>query len=420
MSKPETPATDAVHLSENAKPNLSNNGPEVAPIPRRTSRMQSLRRIEFRGIPAARQPFWRFAVETICVTGLLFVFWQFSKLVSLPFVTPAIMRVVNSDNEADVLSLYTAAILLLSSLVYYGTSFIVTPASVLRAMLPRIRSADMAIGHTAEAASERLVVGGVAGDGAEPDVGLDQGSPEAILEASAHSASRLAQRMERRTNTHLILGLTMGVIGLVVWYASFSLGAAADSRLYDPYRMMDAARTLQAQSRSLSDQISDARAIRQSPAISKQLAGIEDTLSSEDTLLKAVLNPRPAEISWAELLRTFVPRITILAFIEILAGFFLQQYRVGVEDLKYFLEVERTASARRIAYAIYQEGVVPDHLLTFAKDILSEASSVRLKAGETTTSLETLKAEKNVALEALSVVGDRLKGTLSPKKGRQE
>jgi hypothetical protein len=55
-------------------------------------------------------------------------------------------------------------------------------------------------------------------------------------------------------------------------------------------------------------------------------------------------------------------------------------------------------------------------VLKFAGDILSEGSSVRLSAGETTTVLETLKAEKNVALEALTIVGDRLAGALGRKK----
>jgi len=42
-----------------------------------------------------------------------------------------------------------------------------------------------------------------------------------ILRASAHSATKLAAKMERRINTHLILGVFVGLVGLTVWYYSF-------------------------------------------------------------------------------------------------------------------------------------------------------------------------------------------------------
>ena len=40
-----------------------------------------------------------------------------------------------------------------------------------------------------------------------------------------------------------------------------------------------------------------------------------------------------------EFIETAIPRVTILIFIELLAGFFLRQYRIGVEDFKYFFEI---------------------------------------------------------------------------------
>ena len=53
-----------------------------------------------------------------------------------------------------------------------------------------------------------------------------------------------------------------------------------------------------------------------------------------------------------ELIEIAVPRVTILIFIELLAEFFLRQYRIGVEDFKYFFEIEQRAAWKRISYSI--------------------------------------------------------------------
>jgi hypothetical protein len=111
---------------------------------------------------------------------------------------------------------------------------------------------------------------------------------------------------------------------------------------------------------------------------------------------------------WEDRLWDFLPRITILVFIELLAGFFLRQYRIGVEDFKYFLELQRRAEANQVAYTIF-DLIHDDKLKTkFATGLLEAKSEGLLKKGETTTLLEAMKTEENMTLKLISVLGDHL------------
>jgi hypothetical protein len=104
----------------------------------------------------------------------------------------------------------------------------------------------------------------------------------------------------------------------------------------------------------------------------------------------------------------FLPRVTILVFIELLAGFFLRQYRIGVEDFKYFLELRRRAEASQIAYTVF-DLIQDDKLkLKFATGLLEEKSDSRLKKGETTTILEAMKSEENMTLKLINLLGEQL------------
>src|SRR5438132_11279688 len=116
-----------------------------------------------------------------------------------------------------------------------------------------------------------------------------------------------------------------------------------------------------------------------------------------------------------EFIETAIPRITILIFIELLAGFFLRQYRIGVEDFKYFFEIEQRADWKRISYSILlarNDAAIG----AFAVSLHTETLSMKLQAGESTPTLEALKAEGNTTLEAMKLMGNTVKDVVQAVK----
>jgi FtsH-binding integral membrane protein len=185
-------------------------------------------------------------------------------------------------------------------------------------------------------------------EAAEDDIVTNK-TDELFREVSER-ASFLADRMEKRTNTYMILGVTMGFIGMGFWFWSFN------------------------------------------HALSKPMG-------------------------MTEFVETAIPRITILIFIELLAGFFLRQYRIGVEDFKYFFEIEQRADWKRISYSILLAN--KDAAIgTFAASLANEALAMKLQAGESTTTLEALKAEGNTTLEAMKLMGSTVKDVVQAVKAK--
>jgi hypothetical protein len=170
------------------------------------------------------------------------------------------------------------------------------------------------------------------------DRGDEEEQPDDLFKEVSVRASFLATRMEKRTNTYMILGVAMGFIGMFFWFWTFN------------------------------------------SSLAKQM-------------------------SVTEFVESAIPRITILLFIELLAGFFLRQYRIGVEDFKYFYEIEQKANWKRISYSILAKGKSDTALLTFASALTGDTGPTKLSAGESTPTLEVLKAEGNIALEAMKLMG---------------
>lgn len=136
---------------------------------------------------------------------------------------------------------------------------------------------------------------------------------DAIFCRLATSAENLAERMERRVNVYLMLGITVGGIGLGVW--------AYVNHGFQPTEGM----------------------------------------------------------SLTQVYLAHFARITILLFIEVLAGFFLHQYRIGVEDFKYFLQFKRQADTNRLVHSLVSAQGTDD-----LRTKLLDASLHRWPVGEQT------------------------------------
>jgi hypothetical protein len=321
-----------------------------------------------------------------------FLTLSFMTLMYIAFGSPAgipALIVVSHPHEygrifmalLNQLTLFWTLLISFFTIVFYGTSFTVTPFEFVLGPIRKFVMPPLGVGAASHAGpvskavyadgdarlAEDIQVERIDDDKAEADEeGASwQGAKDErvkdeavyrVLRRSARSAAQLADKMERRINSHLILGVAMGFVGLGVWYYSFFLG---------PHTV--------------------------------------GTLQNWDRV-------------WE-----FLPRVTILVFIELLAGFFLRQYRIGVEDFKYFLELRRRAEASQVAYTVFD--LIQDNKLKlkFASGLLEERSDSRLKKGETTTILEAMKTEENMTLKLISLLGDHLESiTKLLHKGREK
>lgn len=249
--------------------------------------------------------------------------------------------------------IYSAVGLVLFVMIYLGTSYDVTPFRMIMPF-PRLIKNIGAVSVQESPTLPDTTVTSVktttpltrvtTTSAGERVASPDQETVDMILAEAAQSAEQLANKMENRINLHLTFGVLTGGVGLVVWYMTF-------------YR----------------------------PGLSQ---------SSDHTISGRAFDT--------------LPRITILIFVELLAGFFLRQYRIGVEDLKYFLELKRRADAKRIAYTIIERTNKAEAKLDFAKLLLKEKSDTILSKGEMTTTLYAIDKEKNEFIKGIDSLTAKL------------
>jgi len=82
---------------------------------------------------------------------------------------------------------------------------------------------------------------------------------------------------------------------------------------------------------------------------------------------------------------------------------------IGVEDFKYFLSLKHKADAIRVTYTVLEKIGDEKALKSFAQSLVGQVRDMRLTKGETTSTLETLKANENVTLAGMKAVADNLK-----------
>lgn len=118
------------------------------------------------------------------------------------------------------------------------------------------------------------------------------------------------------------------------------------------------------------------------------------------------LSNLPRAATFTEFVQQVLPRVTILLFVELLAGFFLRQYRIGIEDFKYLFEIEQRIRAKQIAIAILRDESSNVAMQQFAATLGESSLGTVLKKDESTSSLEAQKAEQNLVLDALKVFSE--------------
>jgi hypothetical protein len=88
------------------------------------------------------------------------------------------------------------------------------------------------------------------------------------------------------------------------------------------------------------------------------------------------------------------PRLLMLIFIQVLAGFFLRQYRLSMEELRYYEAILRHREDQLSALRLIANPTTP-HVEAFANRLLSVRDFLTMKAGITTTMIEAQKLEEN-------------------------
>ena len=174
------------------------------------------------------------------------------------------------------------------------------------------------------------------------------GDTRAVLEARLARSITHASDAMRRANTHLLVGVTIGLSGLAFFFLTTT---------------------------SL----------------------IPETGSAG--LTTSVL---------AAALLKIAPRAAVLIFIEVTAGFFLKQYAAALADYHKFEALQRRREADVVSFLILDRDGESPQLVDFAKSVMVPPETDVLKNGETTTHQAAQEQVPNEMLSAIRTAQDSL------------
>lgn len=118
-----------------------------------------------------------------------------------------------------------------------------------------------------------------------------------------------------------------------------------------------------------------------------------------------------AGMSWSVLgfsLLKIAPRVAVLIFIELTAGFFLKQYSAAMIEYHEYERRERQRETETLSFLIRAQGGGKEDLDEFAKTIMFHPDDVKLHAGETTTHLAAQEKTPNEMLEIMKKAHESL------------
>lgn len=101
-----------------------------------------------------------------------------------------------------------------------------------------------------------------------------------------------------------------------------------------------------------------------------------------------------------------LPRLLMLIFIQLLAGFFLKQYRASMEDFRYYESILRHREAQYLSYVVRKKSEDKKLLASFAKEIMEDRPLGMLARGQTTTTLEAQRIERNEFASLYEMLAD--------------
>jgi len=133
--------------------------------------------------------------------------------------------------------------------------------------------------------------------------------------------------------------------------------------------------------------------------------------------------PPVAAASWPGIIANVanaLPRVTILVFVELMAAFFLKQYRAAMEEFRYYEEVLRNREAALIAYFAASAAMPNQGVLALSMELLQRTTFGVLKQGETTAVVETARLSENEVTALISAVSGAVERTVRLATGKPE
>jgi hypothetical protein len=111
---------------------------------------------------------------------------------------------------------------------------------------------------------------------------------------------------------------------------------------------------------------------------------------------------------WKRLL-DLIPGLLMLLFIQLLAGFFLRQYRSSMEEYRYYESILRFREAQFLSYIVRRSAADKAAIDQFAKEILEERNFIRVAKDETTLVMEAQKQETNEFKDLMTSIFEFMK-----------
>lgn len=101
------------------------------------------------------------------------------------------------------------------------------------------------------------------------------------------------------------------------------------------------------------------------------------------------------KLSASEIFAQVIPRLSMLVFIQILAGFFLRQYRSSMEEFRYYEAILRTREEQYLSFILRKEIQDIQATKEFAAYLLNVRDFGHLDKGKSTQVLEAQRYEVN-------------------------
>ena len=122
--------------------------------------------------------------------------------------------------------------------------------------------------------------------------------------------------------------------------------------------------------------------------------------------------PRVAAVSTdlSQQMLNHVPKFSFLIFLELIAFYFLRQYRVAMEEYRYYEEIQRKREDSMLMFAAIEEHGTDADMVELIKLGRFVSDAGKLRDGESTALLESRKLEKG-ELEVLERIVQTISGS---------